>query len=348
MPYICIWNDCVSSEQAFHDQRDWIRHMTMQHWRVWDCPFGCPTALNDCRALKVHLGSAHGELSVERANHVSVLSGRTDQNKAQGLCPMCQKVEIRTVDEYGSHIGHHLEQLALFALPAMNDFDRNNYGNAKVDTEEHGGRQEGRLGNEPKASGKSAEVNMDDTDDTKVYHKDIFSGAGPEVKASSGDDISTILSRLQFDDQDQGSGKHQENEIKPVGAQEGHFESPLAQGGQPDEGKDEEKSMHREAKLQSPQKDGQESNTSFDQPKSLARLFMDSENDTHLGWGEGKNSSSRSKYVREKKWHCAWCEFGPLDWTYDTHCADCGRARDQYCRVVYQNRKVGFIWPQDD
>lgn len=64
--------------------------------------------------------------------------------------------------------------------------------------------------------------------------------------------------------------------------------------------------------------------------------------DVYISSGDGHSGSSsrRSKYVQEKKWFCAWCNFGPLDWTYDTHCLECGRPRDQYCRVEYQTRKV--------
>lgn len=56
--------------------------------------------------------------------------------------------------------------------------------------------------------------------------------------------------------------------------------------------------------------------------------------------GEMGQSSMRSKYVQEKKWFCAWCHYGPLDWAYDTLCNECGRSRDKYCRVEYQTRKV--------
>ncbi|KAK2601120.1 hypothetical protein N8I77_010590 [Diaporthe amygdali] len=63
-------------------------------------------------------------------------------------------------------------------------------------------------------------------------------------------------------------------------------------------------------------------------------------NDVYIGNGAGGSSSHRSKYVQEKKWFCAWCHFGPLDWTYDTHCLECGRARDQYCRIEYRSRKT--------
>lgn len=58
------------------------------------------------------------------------------------------------------------------------------------------------------------------------------------------------------------------------------------------------------------------------------------------GDGNGGRSSRRPKYVQERKWFCAWCNFGPLDWIYDTHCVECGRPRDQYCRVEYQTRRA--------
>lgn len=64
-------------------------------------------------------------------------------------------------------------------------------------------------------------------------------------------------------------------------------------------------------------------------------------NDVYIGGdGNGSSSSRRSKYVQDKKWYCAWCNFGPLDWTYDTSCVECGRQRDQYCHIEYKTRKV--------
>ncbi|KAG8167402.1 hypothetical protein KVR01_003091 [Diaporthe batatas] len=63
-------------------------------------------------------------------------------------------------------------------------------------------------------------------------------------------------------------------------------------------------------------------------------------NDVYLGRdGDGSSSSRRPKYVQEKKWYCAWCNFGPMDWTYDSSCLECRRHRDQYCRVEYRTRK---------
>lgn len=193
-PYVCIWNNCESSEQDFQDRRDWIRHMTSQHWRNWGCPFGCSPAFDKCRALEDHLRSAHAEeLTAERLNYVSVLSARTDLSKAKGLCPICQKLELVTVDEYELHIGHHLEQLVLSALPAMRQFYGYEHENVNFETEEH-------------------------------------------------EDISTKLSRLQVDDDDELRRQYLEVEIKPEGADEGDLGTPLPPGGQPDEGEGKEKS----------------------------------------------------------------------------------------------------------
>lgn len=314
--------------------------MTSQHWRNWACPFGCSTAFDACRDLEDHLGSTHAEdLTAERVSYVSALSSRTDPSKVKGVCPICQKVNLTTINEYEFHIGHHLEQLALFALPAMSDIGEDYREMAKDETGDHQERQEIRLEIESKASGKSAEVNMDSIDHNKVYHKDAFIGPDPEVEVASDEEISTKLSRPQVDDQDK-SDRQDREEIKTAEASESHLETPLDQGSQPHGVKDKGKSMYGGAELQSYRRDDQGSITTVGPPKSHGGSSTDSGYYSHSGWGGRSSSSRRSKYVHEKKWFCAWCHFGPLDWTDDTHCVECGRPRDQYCRVEYQTRKV--------
>lgn len=46
------------------------------------------------------------------------------------------------------------------------------------------------------------------------------------------------------------------------------------------------------------------------------------------------------RYVKEKKWYCGCCNFGPLDWTYDTHCVDCGHDRRPH-RFMYLSGERG-------
>lgn len=44
-------------------------------------------------------------------------ASRDDLTKANGKCPLCWEHDIASSHQYQSHVGHHLEQLALFVLP---------------------------------------------------------------------------------------------------------------------------------------------------------------------------------------------------------------------------------------
>lgn len=245
---------------------------------------------------------------------------------------MCQKVELITIDEYESHIGYHLEQLAVSALSATSDSDGDDNENVNVETDEDEERPEDCLEQEPRSASTSAEVDINKMDNSKVQLSDTFIETGPVVKRSSEEEILTGFSKMQVDDPDMLSGQHREKETKPRGVQKGHSEIPRVESGQSNEDNDQEPSVHGNTQAQSSRKGGQES------PRRVDPLHQRDE--VYLGGDGEKSRPGRSKYVQEKMWNCAWCNFGPLDWTYDTHCPDCGRPRDQYCRVHYQTRKV--------
>ncbi|RWA07072.1 hypothetical protein EKO27_g8038 [Xylaria grammica] len=56
-------------------------------------------------------------------NTFEKICGDVDISKAYGPCPMCIEVHITTAKQYCEHIGHHLEQLSLFALPPTGNDD---------------------------------------------------------------------------------------------------------------------------------------------------------------------------------------------------------------------------------
>lgn len=331
--YVCIWNNCVSSEQAFTTQRDWIGHMTSQHWRKWSCPFGCTTAFDDCESLEVHLRRAHAEeFGADRVGHVSALSSRTNLSRAEGQCPMCQKVEVKSIYDYRVHIGHHLEQLALFALQATSDSDGDDYESANVETEMHEGRREGRREHEPTTIRILADIEFAKIDYTKLHTKDAFSGSAPKAQASSHNDTSTSPPKYELHDPNRPSGQHTMDECKTGEEKKTRLFQSI-------EGKGKESSTYGGAESQPSWKDEKGLPSSADPPKSLDRLSMDTKHDTDPELGGGR-PWRRSKIVREKKWFCASCQFGPLDWNNDKGCSKCGRVRDHHCRVKYQTRKV--------
>ncbi|KAK4198299.1 hypothetical protein QBC40DRAFT_205205, partial [Triangularia verruculosa] len=42
---------------------------------------------------------------------------------------------------------------------------------------------------------------------------------------------------------------------------------------------------------------------------------------------------SRPSYKRFVVWFCDYCNFGPLNLSRDTHCANCSHQRCAYCRT---------------
>lgn len=131
--------------------------MTNDHWRTWMCPFGCVDHLTSSLLFFEHIEHEHG-LTIATSD--IFFHTRPDLERAQGTCPLCGDLNITTSVQYQSHVGTHLEQLALFALP---------------DSEEH--REESEI--EPsdnesdKADGTDESDEEDERFDTEVLEQHL-------------------------------------------------------------------------------------------------------------------------------------------------------------------------------
>lgn len=119
-PYICLQDTCHLIDNSFSRRKDWVTHMVHEHWRAWICPFGCARCLPTSSHLSNHMSQDHGS-----AIPISELKLQTKANMelAQGSCPLCLEYQITSSRQYGSHVGNHLEQLALFVLPGADQAD---------------------------------------------------------------------------------------------------------------------------------------------------------------------------------------------------------------------------------
>ncbi|GAW16547.1 hypothetical protein ANO14919_059770 [Xylariales sp. No.14919] len=123
-PYTCLAPFCLTQDHKFSRRSDWSRHMEQVHWRVWQCPFECQQAFHGADEFRCHLQEAHSnDLTPPQHGTFERTCGNLDILKANGPCPICIEVNITTVTQYYKHVGHHLEQLSLFALPATADDD---------------------------------------------------------------------------------------------------------------------------------------------------------------------------------------------------------------------------------
>lgn len=92
--------------------------MLQAHWRAWTCPFGCIGEYSSSPALRNHLDRNH---AIDVADHdmdaAVNLSSKANVSRGEGVCPLCHDFDIKSIHQYRSHVGQHLEQLALFVLP---------------------------------------------------------------------------------------------------------------------------------------------------------------------------------------------------------------------------------------
>lgn len=121
--------------------------MEREHWRVWHCFLGCTDAsFDNLDQFLKHNQSVHaGELVGHQPNiHASSVR---DTTKVCGQCPLCLDVQLGSEKDYASHVGRHLETLALFALPRVDD-DYSTGDETPEDDEDISNGSDGELGND--------------------------------------------------------------------------------------------------------------------------------------------------------------------------------------------------------
>lgn len=92
--------------------------MCQEHWRTWKCPFGCADRFLASSFLSNHLRTNHGStMNNSDVHHNS----QTNMELIEGACPLCWEYEIKSSRQYQDHVGNHLEQLALFILPGVEE-----------------------------------------------------------------------------------------------------------------------------------------------------------------------------------------------------------------------------------
>ena len=118
-PYVCTRDDCKTADQPYSRRRDWQRHETKMHNRRWACPFGCDDLFVSPDAFRDHITSSHSqqcELSALQSLSDSCVQTQ-DANETITHCVLCRE-QIVPSKRLFKHLGHHLEELALFSLPS--------------------------------------------------------------------------------------------------------------------------------------------------------------------------------------------------------------------------------------
>lgn len=118
LPYICLEKTCGSPQNVFACHKDWVFHMTHEHWSIWGCPL-CPSKrFATLREMSDHTSMQHpNEVPPERHDAFVRLCRTTSLARVGGKCPLCSEREFTLLEQYQAHIVNHLRNVASSAFP---------------------------------------------------------------------------------------------------------------------------------------------------------------------------------------------------------------------------------------
>ncbi|RDL39878.1 uncharacterized protein BP5553_04218 [Venustampulla echinocandica] len=138
-PYVCTFQECAT--RMFRSRNEWFTHELQCHRREWVCQFCQHDAFPTAEMFSKHVVSKHPAiLAGSKIEAVILQSEEPIARIPVNACPLCNEWETHLCDSkqdskrlllndgeivepYGTpkqfrrHLGRHMEQLALFALP---------------------------------------------------------------------------------------------------------------------------------------------------------------------------------------------------------------------------------------
>ena len=116
-PYVCTFKDCITPDETYESRRQWFNHELQKHRRVWVCSDHCQQAFPSSAQLITHLKKL-SLINVADAQLPALIEMRASPipRNAESSCPLCN-LRVVGIDSLQKHLGRHLEELALFALP---------------------------------------------------------------------------------------------------------------------------------------------------------------------------------------------------------------------------------------
>lgn len=121
-PYVCTYPDCDLLEHFFDSRREWHNHETQRHRGKWFCGVTKHLQYTERTDFLTHMKHAHETTFKDSQlpllpDMFQCVSGSED-----GICNLCKK----SCKGLKSHVSRHLEQIALFALPRVNETEELN------------------------------------------------------------------------------------------------------------------------------------------------------------------------------------------------------------------------------
>lgn len=117
-PYHCTYPDCTDRHRLYGNRKEWLIHEN-QHRRVWRCAVDQKEFETQPEYIS-HLESEHKDNIDEMGTPELVAAAVTASLYPHRDCPFCP-LAFQDVTQMHKHVTYHLERLALFALPGIDE-----------------------------------------------------------------------------------------------------------------------------------------------------------------------------------------------------------------------------------
>ncbi|EXJ67422.1 uncharacterized protein A1O5_09435 [Cladophialophora psammophila CBS 110553] len=147
-PYVCTFNDCKDQLTVFPTRKLWAEHEFRNHrCRIsFEC-YICSQHLDTEEMLFNHLRNEHS-LTESRPGQLEAIIVRAKNVQARPIegerCPLCRRADWQTQRAFVKHLGKHLEDIALLALPLGDDSENETEGDDPYDKTSRGSSTKAR------------------------------------------------------------------------------------------------------------------------------------------------------------------------------------------------------------
>ena len=125
-PYICTFSTCKDALVQFPNRKMWLDHEFDEHrvHKSWVCP-DCSAESFSPDAWDEHLRQDHDVIFAGPQHSIALGSAQKVVSKPidKQECPMCKVIPGTTRRAFSTHVGRHMEQIALAVLPRETEDD---------------------------------------------------------------------------------------------------------------------------------------------------------------------------------------------------------------------------------
>ncbi|KAL9616494.1 MAG: hypothetical protein Q9160_008637 [Pyrenula sp. 1 TL-2023] len=123
--YMCTSKECPESLALFTTRKGWVQHEIDHHLSslIYRCP-RCEDIIDTKDELLHHMEESHDTVIENFRSAILAKAQVIEQRPASDAeCQLCHQTSFTNNREYATHVGKHLEEIALIALPRADDSD---------------------------------------------------------------------------------------------------------------------------------------------------------------------------------------------------------------------------------